>query len=216
MKRTSEMKQKIHIAIFGSDPVRYLGFQACLSSESDFDIQAVSLRELSSLQAVDLVLVASHIGDLEDLLRRLRVVRPDVPCIFVGCDLSDEIILQAISAGVKGCVDERAPINDLARAIRAVFSGSLWVPRRVLSTFIERAQGPSGQGAPTVPKTVTPREKQVLEMLVAGCSNKEIAAPLGIEERTVKAHVAKLMRKMGATNRIVLSVHAITHALVRV
>jgi DNA-binding NarL/FixJ family response regulator len=51
-------------------------------------------------------------------------------------------------------------------------------------------------------------------MLVSGCSNKEIAAPLGIEERTVKAHVAKLMRKVGTPNRILLSVHAIKHSLV--
>ena len=54
----------------------------------------------------------------------------------------------------------------------------------------------------------------VLEMLVAGRSNKEIGGQLGIEERTVKAHVAKLMRKVGVQNRIALSVHAITHSLV--
>jgi len=62
--------------------------------------------------------------------------------------------------------------------------------------------------------TFTDREKEVLEMLVAGQSNKEIGAPLGIRERTVKAHVAKLMRKVGVHNRIALSVHAITHSLV--
>jgi DNA-binding NarL/FixJ family response regulator len=61
---------------------------------------------------------------------------------------------------------------------------------------------------------LTSREKEVLQMLVAGRSNKEIASPLGIEERTVKAHVGKLMRKLGAKNRINLSVHAITHSLV--
>jgi DNA-binding NarL/FixJ family response regulator len=54
----------------------------------------------------------------------------------------------------------------------------------------------------------------VLELLVAGRSNKEIGSVLGIEERTVKAHVAKLMRKVGVQNRIALSVHAITHNLV--
>ena len=61
---------------------------------------------------------------------------------------------------------------------------------------------------------LTDREKEVLEMLVAGRSNKEIGGQLGIEERTVKAHVAKLMRKVGVQNRIALSVHAITHSLV--
>jgi len=53
-----------------------------------------------------------------------------------------------------------------------------------------------------------------LELLVAGRSNKEIGSVLVIEERTVKAHVAKLMRKVGVRNRIALSVHAITHSLV--
>src|SRR5258708_32120140 len=62
--------------------------------------------------------------------------------------------------------------------------------------------------------TFTDREKEVLEMLVAGRSNKEIGGQLGIEERPVKAHVAKLMRKVGVQNRIALSVHAITHSLV--
>lgn len=51
-------------------------------------------------------------------------------------------------------------------------------------------------------------------MLVAGRSNKEIAEPLGVEERTVKAHVAELMKKIGVNNRIALSVHAVSHALV--
>jgi DNA-binding NarL/FixJ family response regulator len=59
------------------------------------------------------------------------------------------------------------------------------------------------------------REKEVLKMLVAGRSNKEIAAPLGIEERTVKAHVAEMMRKLGVRNRIALSVHAITDSIVQ-
>jgi DNA-binding NarL/FixJ family response regulator len=61
--------------------------------------------------------------------------------------------------------------------------------------------------------TLTPRQRQVLQMLVAGRSNKEIGAPLGIEERTVKSHVATLMHKVGVSNRIALSVHAITHSL---
>jgi DNA-binding NarL/FixJ family response regulator len=60
----------------------------------------------------------------------------------------------------------------------------------------------------------TEREKTVLELLVVGHANKEIGAALGIEERTVKAHVAKLMRKVGVDNRVSLSVHAITHSLV--
>ena len=62
--------------------------------------------------------------------------------------------------------------------------------------------------------TFTSREREVLELLVAGRSNKEIGSPLGIGERTVKAHVAKLLRKVGVQNRIALSIYALTHSLV--
>ena len=72
----------------------------------------------------------------------------------------------------------------------------------------------TGTDFPAGRVTFTDREKEVLELLVVGRSNKEIGSVLGIEERTVKAHVAKLMRKVGVQNRIAFSVHAITHSLV--
>ena len=100
------------------------------------------------------------------------------------------------------------------RSIRIVHSGSVSAPRRVLAKFVEQTYNTSGRGVSLGERPFTSREKEVLQMLVAGCSNKEIAGPLGIEERTVKAHVAKLMRKVGVPNRVTLSVHAITHSLV--
>jgi len=119
-----------------------------------------------------------------------------------------------IASGAKGYVDEAASPAEFAQAIRIVNQGSVWAPRRVLSMFIERVSSAPGRIFPAGRVTFTDREKEVLEMLVAGRSNKEIGAQLGIEERTVKAHVAKLMRKVGVQNRIALSVHAITHSLV--
>lgn len=80
--------------------------------------------------------------------------------------------------------------------------------------FVDQVYLSSKQGISAGQRPFTIREKEVLGMLVAGCSNKEIAAPLGIEERTVKAHIAKLFRKLGVSNRVMLSVHAITHSLV--
>jgi len=80
--------------------------------------------------------------------------------------------------------------------------------------FIERIGNAPRRIFPADQVAFTDREKQVLKMLVEGRSNKEIGAPLGIRERTVKAHVAKLMRKVGVENRVALTVHAITHSLV--
>jgi DNA-binding NarL/FixJ family response regulator len=84
----------------------------------------------------------------------------------------------------------------------------------VLSLFIERATaGNTAQPASGV--HFTQRERDVLEMLVSGRSNREIAEGLQIELRTVKAHVERLMRKTGVSNRTALSIHAITNALLR-
>jgi DNA-binding NarL/FixJ family response regulator len=111
-------------------------------------------------------------------------------------------------------VDEAAAPLEFVQAIRMVHQGSVWAPRRVLSIFIERVTSSPGRIFPAGRVTFTDREKETLELLVAGRSNKEIGVALGIEERTVKAHVAKLMRKVGVQNRVALSVHAITHSMV--
>jgi DNA-binding NarL/FixJ family response regulator len=120
----------------------------------------------------------------------------------------------AIVSGAKGCVEEEAPAMEFARALRAVHGGSVWAPRRVLSLLVERYNATSERASQPARRGLTNRERQVLELLVAGCSNREIGDPLGIEERTVKAHVAKLMRKVGVRNRIALSMHAVAHSLV--
>src|SRR5205807_404238 len=139
---------------------------------------------------------------------------PDLRIIVTGSGVDEETILKAIASGAKGYVDEAASPAEFVQAIRVVNQGSVWAPRHVLSVFIERVSTSPGRIFPAGRVTFTDREKEVLEMLVAGRSNKEIGAALGIEERTVKAHVAKLMRKVGVQNRIALSVHAITHSLV--
>ena len=95
----------------------------------------------------------------------------------------------------------------------AVHGGAIWAPRRVLAMFIERS-GALTNSQNLQASVLTSREKEVLRMLVEGHSNKEIGVPLGIEERTVKAHVAKMMRKVGVRNRIALTVHAISHSLI--
>jgi DNA-binding NarL/FixJ family response regulator len=217
MKHSQVKRAIVRIAVVDSDPLRFVGFRALLSSETDFDLQSVSLGEIGTHQEVDVVLLGSHPGrNAVEVLTTIKALRPRLDVIVTGCNMDDGVILNAIAAGAKGCVDEASSVRDLVRAIRMVRAGSVWAPRRVLAMFVEQAYRTSGHGVSVGQRPFTSREKEVLKMLVTGCSNKEIAAPLGIEERTVKAHVAKLMRKAGVPNRILLSVHAITHSLVTV
>jgi DNA-binding NarL/FixJ family response regulator len=215
MKAAMAKKPLIRIAVVESDPLRFVGFRALFDSESDFELVSATLPDISTLQGIDLVLLGNRAGqNLFDVMASLKATRPDLRIIVTGSGMDEETILKAIASGAKGYVDEAATPTEFVQAIRIVNQGSVWAPRRVLSMFIERVTSSPGRIFPAGRVTFTDREKEVLEMLVAGRSNKEIGAALGIEERTVKAHVAKLMRKVGVQNRIALSVHAITHSLV--
>jgi len=208
-------KPLIRIAVVGSDPLQFVGFRAVFHSERDFELISSSLPDVGTQRDVDLVLLRDCSGqNLFDVMATLKATRPNLRIIVLGSGMQDETILKAIAFGAKGYVAAGASPADFVHAIRIVSQGSVWAPRRVLSMFIERVSSDPGRIFPAGRVTFTRREKEVLEMLVAGRSNKEIGSPLGIGERTVKAHVAKLLRKVGVQNRIALSVHALTHSLV--
>jgi len=206
-------KPLIRIAVVESDPLRFAGFHALFDSEPDFELISASLPDIGAQQNIDLVLLG-NCHNLLDVMSCLKAPRPQLRIIVTGSGMDEQTILKAIAAGAKGYVDAAASPADFVQAIRIVSRGSVWVPRRVLSMFIERISNSPRRIFPTDQVAFTDRETQVLKMLVEGRSNKEIGTPLGIGERTVKAHVAKLMRKVGVENRVALTVHAITHSLV--
>ncbi len=212
--RTKPSKSAIRIAVVESDPLRFLGFRAILSSEKDFLIRSCTIPSILSSPDDDVILMTTSGGAaFYAAMSALKAVRPGVRIIVTGTAADDEAILRAIAAGAKGYIAEDATAEQFKQAIRVVHSGSVWAPRRVLCNFIERATASPRRVLPQGEDRISDREREVLTLLVAGRSNKEIGGALGIEERTVKAHVSQLMRKVGVQNRIALSVHAVTHSL---
>jgi DNA-binding NarL/FixJ family response regulator len=208
-------KPKLHIALVESDPLRLVGFHALLESESDLELTSASLAEIATQTNIDVVLIGDRPGqNLADTISNLKVMRPKSRIIVIGSRTDDEIVLNTLVSGAKGYVFDGAPPSEFARAIHVVSQGSVWASRRVLSMFIELAVTQRKRTLLAANDALTDREVEVLTLLVSGLSNKEIGAPLGIEERTVKAHIAKMMRKVGVHNRIELSVHAVARALV--
>jgi DNA-binding NarL/FixJ family response regulator len=203
----------IHLVVVDNDPLRLIGFRALLESEPDFELTYSSFSDLDHHGHIDIILLGNQRGqNLCDVVS-LKALHPDAQIIAIGSGMYDETILAALARGAKGYVDEAAAAEELISAVRAVNRGSVWVSRKLLSLFVEGASGVvrrcSFDGSPAF----TTREKEVLEMLLDGKPNSEIAEPLGIEVRTVKAHVAKLMRKAGVRNRIELCSYAISCSL---
>ena len=207
-------KSPIRIAVVESDPLRFLGFRAIFSSEPDFQIRASTVASLLKFPNEDVVLMTTNKGPaFYAAMSAFKSVRPSARILVTGPGSDDDDILRALLAGAKGYIPEDATAADFIQAIRAVHSGSVWAPGRVLSLFIERVTASVRKTAPLEEDKISEREREVLRLLVAGRSNREIGQQLKIEERTVKAHVAQLMRKVGVQNRIALSVHAVTHSL---
>jgi DNA-binding NarL/FixJ family response regulator len=96
-------------------------------------------------------------------------------------------------------------------AVETVRDGSVWAPRKVLSRLLD-SQRTAAKLDASMPR-FTAREIQILNLLRAGQPNREIALALGIDEGTVKAHIGRLMRKVGVNNRIALTVHPFTQPL---
>jgi DNA-binding NarL/FixJ family response regulator len=215
MKTSITTKPTLLIALIESDPLRLVGFRSLLESELDLEIISTSLPEIANQADIDVVLIGDRPGqNLFDTISSLKVTRPSVPIIVVGPSTDDKIMLNAIVCGARGYVFDGTPPSEFARAIRVVCQGSVWVSRRALSMFVELAIDQPKRMRSGANEAITEREKEVLEMLVTGLSNKEIGAPLGIVERTVKAHIAKIMRKVGVHSRIELSVQALSRSLV--
>ncbi|MGA8540073.1 MAG: response regulator transcription factor [Terriglobales bacterium] len=215
MKTSTNSKLTLRIALVESDPLRLVGFRALLESEADFELISASLADVAIQIRLDVALIGDRPGqNLANAISTLKVTRPNLPILVVGNSTNDDVVLNALVSGAKGYVFEGAPSSEFARAIRVVHQGSVWATRRVLSQFIELAINQQKQSRYVMNDALTVREKEILTLLVSGFSNKEIGEPLGIVERTVKAHIAKMMRKAGVRNRIELSVHAVARALV--
>lgn len=215
MKTIAKNTPCIRIGVVDSDPIRFVGFCTLLAAQSDLEPVNISFSDVCGSTDIDVVLLWNQSEpDTMNALRRLRALNTSIPVVLTGKRMEDTGMIQALELGVRGRIEETMTAQEFARAIRAVRNGSIWISRRVLSAFIEQRQSTLYRASGSYGQRLTARELEVLNMLVAGRSNKEIGIPLGIEERTVKAHVARLMRKVGVKNRIMLSVQAIERALV--
>lgn len=206
---------RLKIGLMENEPIRVAGFRSIFEDKGSVEIVPIDLEGLLNDKSLGLALFSIHgASDAFETLATIRAARPGVRIIVMGSEADDETIIKAIAAGAKGYLEETASPDQVEQAIEVVQSGSVWAPRRVLSLFIDRVMQSSARAVRRSGSQFTHREREVLQLLVAARSNREIAQTLGIEERTVKAHVARLMRKVGVDNRIALSIYAVTHSLV--
>jgi two-component system, NarL family, nitrate/nitrite response regulator NarL len=133
-------------------------------------------------------------------LEQMRARHPNIPVVVLSGRTGREDIMGALNRGANGYLPKTLSGKAMLAALRLVLSGETYVP----SIFMEersRSGGRVGSGAAPGLDALTERERDVLDFLCQGKSNKEIARDLAIREVTVKVHVGNIMRKLGASNR---------------
>jgi DNA-binding NarL/FixJ family response regulator len=214
MPGTQDTQPRLRIGLLDADPIRVVGFVAEFEHHPRLEIVPLDLPGLVADSKITLCILGLHGGiNLGSTLATLRGLRPGLRILLMGPERSDPDMLALIAAGAKGYLHETSTPDDIEQAIERVRDGAVYVPKRVLTQIADIAEQVVDVPAPPPDLHLTAREREVLQLLVAAQSNREIARALGIEERTVKAHVAKLMRKVGVDNRIALSVFAVRHAI---
>jgi DNA-binding NarL/FixJ family response regulator len=208
----------LRLGLVATDPLRILGLQTIFSQmeAGSVPVEIVLLSVPGALDAsgVSLILIDAACTDhIFELLATFRRTRPHLRLIVLGLEEDHEYIQRIIGAGAKGYLAHTATEREVRLAIEIVQDGSVWAPRKVLAKLLEESSEAERGSAAKEPK-FTERERQVLRLLVAGHPNRAIAEELGIDLITVKAHVGRLMRKVGVENRIALSVQAVSRNLV--
>lgn len=213
MEINNHAARKLRVGLLDFEPLRIAGLREIFAQQSDFQVVATDWAMAFKESSFDLVVVVLRDQAFSlALLARLRSRHPGLKVLVIGAGSEMEKILEAISAGAKGWLEDTATPEQVMQAACSILDGSIWAPRRVLSVFVDRAlEGSSARRKRTSPR-FTEREEEVLQQLVLARSNREIAQALSIREQTVKSYVARLMRKVGVGNRIALSVQAASGA----
>jgi len=207
----------IRVAVADDHPVVRDGLVAMLHAEPEFDVVGEAASGPEAVNLVERLAPDVLLPDLEmpgfdgvGVLRRLREFGSRTRAIVFTVFDTDERIIAAVEAGAAGYLLKGVPRAEIFSAIRVVHAGGSLLQPVVATTVMRHVatRGRAEQDA-EAPITLTPRESSVLEHLARGRSNKQIAAALGVSERTVKFHVSTLFAKLGATNRT----EAVTRAI---
>lgn len=208
----------IRVGVVAGEPIRLAGIYSVFERKPEFGqspLAAVvgTTDELLADESLEYLIVdLNAAGKGLKALAEIRRLRPELRLIVIGPAGDDELVIDSIIGGARAFLDVSAGPRLVREAIEVVVSGSIWAPRRLLSRLIDRLLVSPESGLSVTPN-LTSREQEVLELILLARSNREIASELGIEERTVKAHVGRLMRKTGAENRIDLSMRALKSGL---
>jgi DNA-binding NarL/FixJ family response regulator len=201
---------KFTILVVDDHPIMRLGIAAIINAQRDMRVcaQAGSGADAVRLHREhrpDVTLMDLRLPGMSGLeaLRAIRREDPSARCVVLTTYEGDEDIHQALAAGAAGYIIKAMSHETLVDALRRVNSGSRFLPGSVAESLAAR----------TPNSNLSPREREVLSLMVQGKSNRQIAADLKITEATVKSHVSVILERLGVEDRTQAVIAALQRGL---
>jgi len=201
----------IRVLIVDDHPIMRVGIAAIVNAQADMKVvgQAGNVAEalrMYEAQQPDLTLMDLRLPDRSgvEAIRMIRARSPRARVIVLTTYEGDEDIHQALEAGARGYLIKGMPHDALVKALYRVHAGQRFIPQPVSEALSSRLPG----------SHLSQREQQVLQLMFAGKSNREIAEELDIKEATVKSHVSVILMRLNVSDRTQAVVESLKRGLV--
>lgn len=202
------MAEMLHVAIVDDHPLFREGVAHTLGAQPDVEViaeggSAADALRIAAERMPDVMLLdVSMPGGGVEAVRQIAAAFPVVKVVMLTVSEDEDDVTAALRAGARAYVLKGVAARELVRILRAVAAGEVYVTPSLASSLLFELSADK-RGAPANPlDELTERERQILEGVAAGDSNKEIGAKLHLTEKTVKHHMTNILQKLQVRNRV--------------
>jgi len=210
----------INVLIADDHAIVRTGLRALLRSEPGLQLAGEATGGYEAIELVgktrpDVLILDLSMPDLDGIAvtRQLKPEYPDLRILILTVHEDEAMLREAIRAGASGYIVKHAAEAELIAAIKAIRHGDLYVDPAMLRVLLVESAKPKMED-PASPDPLTPRETDVLKLIVQGYTNRQVGEELGISVRTVEGHRANLLEKLGLRTRVELVRYARDRGLI--